>query len=837
MIYFLLTLTAFGQSNTPAFQWQGVIRDASGTLFDNHTIQLKFSILKGSSTATSAEYTEIHSNIQTNAYGIAHVKVGRGTADTNLPATNLGEINWSTNVYFIKVELDTGSGTFMEMGATEILLPPFSYNHSFIIENDSLKITDANGTLSVSISELQQRTDSLKLVNNTLRLVASDTTYNVDLTYLNKITVFDFDTSTNVLRIIEANDTLLVDLGKLNTTTVNTIIATESLTVGEADTTLTDDTENIHQTLIGKIVPSGNSVYQTFTALNAGLLSKIIISINVDNVGDDFTLNIYEGEGIGNPVFSSQMVSNNTGFTPLLDTFFISNPIELIATQKYTYELVASNKSILIGYRNGNTYSDGSSNLTGTGITDPDLVFKVFVDVVTPSAIQVSADGTILKAPVEFKNDNNETIVSIQNGDSTVHIAGSIRTSSTFYTSKPFLYGYQNDGNDFNDDGFKFRYGSLFSSNIYKDYVIFEKNDPNDLNPDGGFAFTNRGSDGIEKIALTIAGNGNIGFGTNSPQTTLHIGDNSINGLTGTMGYRTWMTKGLLTSWDSDILFIGLKDEGSNRKDPVISWGDDISDKLRFFHNHWNGIDNEVMTLTYNGYVGFGTNLPQTKLHIDDGSTLGNGYRSWMGKGTLTTSETDHLFIGLKNESNVQNDAVISWGDDDFDKLRFIHNHYDGTDNGIFTLNSNGDATLAGNLTQSSDIRYKTNIKTIPNALERTLKLSGVNYIWKREKFPNKAFSKDKQIGVIAQMVEKVFPELVHTDEDGYKSVAYSKFTPILIEAIKEQQVQIEDLKTQVNDLQTLLQKNADLAQKLDALTKKVQALDQNKNASTVSKQ
>ncbi len=53
------------------------------------------------------------------------------------------------------------------------------------------------------------------------------------------------------------------------------------------------------------------------------------------------------------------------------------------------------------------------------------------------------------------------------------------------------------------------------------------------------------------------------------------------------------------------------------------------------------------------------------------------------------------------------------------------------------------------------------------------------------------------QVGLIAQELEKVYPELVFTDADGYKSVNYAQLTPVLIEAIKEQQAQIEALKQQ----------------------------------------
>jgi len=74
----------------------------------------------------------------------------------------------------------------------------------------------------------------------------------------------------------------------------------------------------------------------------------------------------------------------------------------------------------------------------------------------------------------------------------------------------------------------------------------------------------------------------------------------------------------------------------------------------------------------------------------------------------------------------------------------------------------------------------------------------GVSYEWKREEYPDKEFAEGKQIGVIAQEVESVIPEAVHTDAQGYKAVSLERLTPVLIEAVKEQQAQIELLKAEI---------------------------------------
>lgn len=96
-----------------------------------------------------------------------------------------------------------------------------------------------------------------------------------------------------------------------------------------------------------------------------------------------------------------------------------------------------------------------------------------------------------------------------------------------------------------------------------------------------------------------------------------------------------------------------------------------------------------------------------------------------------------------------------------------------------------------------SDARWKKDVKSLEGSLNNVLKLQGVSYLWRTEEFPNNGFTKERQIGLIAQEVEKVTPELVHTNNEGYKSVSYEKLTAILIEAVKEQQKQINALKAE----------------------------------------
>lgn len=93
---------------------------------------------------------------------------------------------------------------------------------------------------------------------------------------------------------------------------------------------------------------------------------------------------------------------------------------------------------------------------------------------------------------------------------------------------------------------------------------------------------------------------------------------------------------------------------------------------------------------------------------------------------------------------------------------------------------------------EPSDIRLKTNITPIVGALDKVKAIQGVNYNWNKDLEKNKMQDDGLQYGLIAQQLEKVIPELVHTDSLGWKSVEYSHLVPVLIEALKEQQAIIE---------------------------------------------
>ena len=120
-------------------------------------------------------------------------------------------------------------------------------------------------------------------------------------------------------------------------------------------------------------------------------------------------------------------------------------------------------------------------------------------------------------------------------------------------------------------------------------------------------------------------------------------------------------------------------------------------------------------------------------------------------------------------------------------------------------LENDGDLHVEGDViaysTTVSDKALKDDVITIDSALDKVSKLRGVEYTWN-----NTSRKGQKDIGVIAQEVEEVIPEIVRekkmslVDGEKYKTVDYEKLTAVLIEAVKELKEEVEELKNKCND-------------------------------------
>ena len=119
-----------------------------------------------------------------------------------------------------------------------------------------------------------------------------------------------------------------------------------------------------------------------------------------------------------------------------------------------------------------------------------------------------------------------------------------------------------------------------------------------------------------------------------------------------------------------------------------------------------------------------------------------------------------------------------------------------GTDPSSIQLQVTGQIASTDNITAyySSDISLKDNLLPIENALFKVNQIAGYEFDW-NEKSHQIQQDKGHDVGLVAQEVEKVLPEVIQIREDGIKAIAYEKVVPLLVQSIKELTKRVEELE------------------------------------------
>ena len=167
------------------------------------------------------------------------------------------------------------------------------------------------------------------------------------------------------------------------------------------------------------------------------------------------------------------------------------------------------------------------------------------------------------------------------------------------------------------------------------------------------------------------------------------------------------------------------------------------------------------------------------------GTTANGMFSTAMGY-FITASDRSSLIIGQHNllGSTVTNSAT----DFSLENTAFVIGNGTNSANrsDALVVKFNGDATLAGNLNINSDARLKANIVSLGSTLAKILQIDGKSYTMKKDE------SEKQKIGLLAQDIENVFPELV-SESHGVKSVNYQGLVPVLINALKEQDAMMKE--------------------------------------------
>ncbi|OGE19779.1 hypothetical protein A2871_02230 [Candidatus Daviesbacteria bacterium RIFCSPHIGHO2_01_FULL_41_23] len=308
---------------------------------------------------------------------------------------------------------------------------------------------------------------------------------------------------------------------------------------------------------------------------------------------------------------------------------------------------------------------------------------------------------------------------------------------------------------------------------------------------------------------VVIRNSGNVGIGTAGPRAALEVANGNI-----------------YQSYDSNSLLYGIAVRRSTSGGftyPDISSSNGNTIVLA-------GNDRGGGTVAINGNVGIGTVSPNAKLEIQAGFDA-----------TQTAPIEAIRIWGPNSPYNETSGQDIRWAFAAAGSavIRGYRGENWGTYMRILTSSDSGGATPTGGVSIGngatswsavSDSRLKTNITNITNALKTINELNPVNFNWK-----DPAWTKVPQLGLIAQDVNKVLPQIVTKDPDGYLGVQYSELIPVTIAAIKEQQKQISPLFNIIDvvnkigrfvtvETQKLIVSGVDILERINFLSQKVDA-------------
>ena len=169
----------------------------------------------------------------------------------------------------------------------------------------------------------------------------------------------------------------------------------------------------------------------------------------------------------------------------------------------------------------------------------------------------------------------------------------------------------------------------------------------------------------------------------------------------------------------------------------------------------------------------------------------------------MADSNNNSILAGTHNEIGLgSQDCMIIQGSNNnipanSDNITILGDGVTNPANDTFYVGCTNGLHCAGDVVafSSSDERLKEDVSEITNCLGKVLSLDAINFKWNEKQ----STCEGRDIGLIAQQVEKIAPEIVQTRKSGYKAIKYEKIIPLLVGAIQEQQLEIDDINKELD--------------------------------------
>ena len=766
---FIISFISLAQS-PESMNYQAVIRNSSGTIIANQSIGIRIKILQSSANG-SAVYNETF-NPTTNAYGMVSLQIGTGSVVSG----TFSSIDWGNNSYYVETAADVSGGSnYSVISATQFMSVPYalyaksagsspadndwtesgnnifrsSGNVGIGTTNPSSKL-DVNGTGSFT-GDLISGGD-ITTGNNGKLILWRGGIQDPYIRHVSNKSIGFFTVDSEKMRIAEG--------GNVGISTTN---PSSKLDVN-GDINLTGDLKinGVAQTFGGssgleQITENGNTGFRlmgsdpnNFGDIGANSTDLSTQTQASTTRGATGLYSLASGENTTASSYRSTAMGNNTIASNENSTAMgiNTNASGNSSTAMGNSTTASGTNSIAMG--SNNTASGTSSTAMGRGTVASGSYSTSLGELSTASGSRSLAAGQ--HASATAANSIAIGHAATASGYGSIALGGEGNESAGLYSTAMGRYTKAHSVGELTIGSFNTNY-----------------------NPVGGASTW----DALDR--LFVIGNGTSQNSRSNAFLVLKNGNTTINGQLNING--NILASGALTLLGASGITMTSASNGNIAIDPhgtgnlTLGSADNATTSLT--GNTLNLTSSNVSTIT--GANGVNIDANSSEVDITSGTLDINS-------GMIDIDASSDFNITSSFDVRIR--AVLG-------KIR-LESDVEAQD---ITAND----IIANTFITSSDKRFKKDIKPIASSLDNVLKLRGVSYNFKVEEYSDKKFPADTQIGFIAQELLEIYPQLISKDKEGYYSVDYSKISPILVEAIKEQQKKIDKLETELGLIKNYL--------------------------------
>lgn len=802
---FLVNESQISAQSPRLLNYQAVIRDNNANPVTDTDVLLEFEILQGSATGTLV-YAESH-NLTTNPYGLVSAIIGNGTGEYFI-----ADIDWSQGPFFLKTSVDG-----QELSNTQLLSVPFALYADRAANGVSDGEKDnwnqayqwgnhAEAGYSPITNDFTRDNDTIYYISGNVGIGTKDprSTLSVYGTTPNDSAIFEVKNNDGYTVFAVYNEGVRINIDEQ----IAVKGSKGGFAIGGFDRSkgpiqeylrVTSDSTRVYVNQNASKGPKGGFAIGGFDG------SKGLTFDYVNLTPDNYFIGHGSGSAITSGLYNS-FFGYNSGMstTSGSDNIFMgyqggfqntTGSYNINIGNMAGYYNINGNYNTLIGYRSG--------YYTGVGATT-DPSYNTYIGYETGYSNRSGEYNTFIghragKSGESASGNRNVFVgdsagVANISGDNNIFVgkgAGAFNELGDYNVILGSGAGYHNNGHYNVFIGYQSGYNNLSGADSrYSKWNTF-------MGYRSGYGNTT----GWQNLAIGYE----AGLNNQAASNQLFIGNNAGRQLTDGYG-NTFIghsagEKGLNISNSTIIGYYA----GTNGTD-----GD-----YNVYVGYAAGIDAEGDNNVFVG-EGAGHDLAAGDNNVMIGRTAGFG----------TTSGSGNVFIGHRagydNAYSAINNKLYIANDNTFNSEPLIYGDFaspyviiNGRTRAStayeFYVNGQSGGTTAWNST--SDARLKEGIITIPGALQKVLRMRGVNFEWTDKQLGGEG----SQMGFIAQEAMEVIPEVVNT-EGEYYSMQYAPVTALLVEAIKEQQKEIEILKEKNSTVNDLVIQNHDMQNEIDQL-------------------